>query len=756
MGIPDWLINDPRVRHVHHRDPSSGSPADFPDWVAPAVIDAVGRLGVTRPWLHQVRAAEAAYAGRHVALGTGTASGKTLAYLLPILAATADPLAKGDRPGSSHVSLQRGGTALYVSPTKALAHDQWRVCRALELPTWRIGVLDGDSDPVERRFARDFASFVLTNPDMLHKSVLPHHVRWSRLLGSLRYVVLDEAHHYRGVFGSHVAAVLRRLRRLAAHYGADPVVVAASATVGEPGGLLARLAGVKEVVEFTQSDAARPALDYVVWQPTDCADREAAHLMARFVADGRQTLTFTSSRAQAELVARRAQELTGTGADSRIAAYRAGYLAEDRRTLEAGLRDGSLRGVACTTALELGVDVAGLDAVITCGFPGTMSALWQQAGRAGRRGRDAVAVLIAREDPLDAYWCSHPNVLFDRPVEKVVVSLDNPYVVGRHLAAAAQELPATTADERYFGQATIPTLGRLETQGALRRRHTGWYWTHPERAVDAIDLRSSSGRSVDIIEADTGKVVGHVDPGSADRAVHQGAVHLHQGQQWLVLAYDPESAEALVRRCHLGYLTQALTETEIRILASETRTSAGAAAVSLGWVELTTQVTGFLRIDEPTGSVWDRTPLDLPRRSARTRAVWWTLDADRLEAAGMAVDQWSAGAHALEHACLALLPVFAPSHRWDVGGFSAAHHPDTGAVTVIVHDGAPGGSGFADQAFADFDDWMAATAEVLQTCACTRGCPRCVISAACERGNQRLDRAAAARLAALIVPPLHR
>lgn len=748
VGVPDWLITDPRVRHVHHRDASDGTAADFPDWVPSAVIAALGRVGVARPWGHQVTAAEAAFAGHHVALGTGTASGKSLAYLLPILAATAAPVDRRDLPVSDWART-RGATALYLSPTKALAHDQSRMWRALGLPDWRTGVLDGDSDPADRRFARDFARVVLTNPDMLHKSVLPNHPRWSRLLGSLRFVVVDEAHHYRGVFGSHVAAVLRRLRRVAAHYGADPVFVAASATVAEPGALLGRLAGVAGVVEVLDNDAPRPALDYLLWQPTDDPHVEAAALMARLVAEGRQTLAFTSSRVQAELVARRAQDLVGDRA--RIGAYRSGYLAEDRRELEAHLRDGSLRGVASTNALELGVDVAGLDAVLTCGFPGTVSAMWQQAGRAGRRGRDALAVLIAREDPLDAYWCQHPALLFDRPVERVIVSLDNPYVVARHLAAAAQELPATTADENYFGPATIPVLDRLAAQGTLRRRAAGWFWTSPERAVDAIDLRTSAGRSVEIIESATGRLVGQVDPASADRAVHEGAVYLHQGQQWLVETYDPPAGTALVRRCRAGYLTQPLTDTEIRILAGDRNRDAGAAVVTVGWVELSSQVTGYLRRDEQSGTVWDRTPLALPRRTARTRAVWWTIDHARLDAGGLAPGSRAAAAHALEHACLALLPAFAPSHRWDTGGFSTAQHPDTGALTVIVHDGHPGGSGFADQAFADFSGWLAATDEVLRTCSCTLGCPRCTIATTCERGNQEVEKAGAALLAELIV-----
>lgn len=740
-------MRDERVRHRHHRPARPGLTADFPDWVSEPVRTAVAGVGVTRLWQHQVRAAEAAFCGSHVALATGTASGKTLGYLLPVLAATADSRLGFDVVERGPLELDRGHSALYLAPTKALAHDQLRLCCELGLSGWRVSALDGDSDTVERRFARDFARFVLTNPDMLHRSVLPRHQQWSRLLSTLRYVVVDEAHRYRGVFGAHVSAVLRRLRRLANHYGADPVFISASATVSDAGPLLGRLAGVESVLEVGEDTSARPALDYLLWEPESDPHHEAAELMARLVGEGRQTLTFTTSRVQAELVALRAQRRLGEAGV--VEAYRGGYLAEDRRELEAGLQTGRLRGVACTNALELGVDITGVDAVISCGFPGTLAALWQQAGRAGRAGRDALAVLIARPDPLDAYLAEHPQLIFDRPVERTVLHPDNPHVLAPHVAAAAQERPVTLADSRYFGDTLPGLLDGLTAAGHLRRRTSGWYWTRPDRAADSIDLRSAGGHSVEVVEAATGRVIGQVDLAAADRTVHEGAVYLHQGEQWLVTHYDRESHAALARRGREGYFTQPLGSSDLRILTELRTRSLGAAKVSFGAVELSSQVTGFLRRDEVSGKVWDSHPLDLPRQVLRTQAVWYSVPTPALD--GIAPKELAGAAHAAEHCAIGLLPAFAPCDRWDIGGLSTTLHADTGQLTVFVHDGQAGGAGFAERGFAVAEDWLAATLNRLRSCPCVAGCPACVVSPKCGNGNQPLAKAAAVVLLDLIV-----
>ncbi|MFZ2259235.1 MAG: DEAD/DEAH box helicase, partial [Luteococcus japonicus] len=444
MAVPDWLMGD-EVVHVHHREASAGRTADFPDWLPTAVLDSVQAQGIQRPWAHQRELAEHAFAGRHAAICTSTASGKTLAYLLPVMAATAVADGVLGIPVESVRArlVTRKHTALYLAPTKALAHDQLRSATELGPDGWKVTCLDGDSDQQERRFAREFASYVLTNPDMLHRSVLPNHSRWAGFLGSLRYVVIDEAHRYRGVFGAHVAAVIRRLRRLCAMYGAHPVFILASATASNAGEAGGRLIG-EQSIEVVDDDASpHAARDVVLWQPSDSPHGDAARVMANLVDEGKQVITFVASRTLAELIAVRAQDqVTGGG---QIASYRSGYLAQDRRGIERALSGGRLRGVAATNALELGIDVAGMDAVVICGFPGTLAALWQQAGRAGRGVRDALVVLMAREDPLDVYLFSHPELLFDAPVEGTVLHPENPWILGPHLAAAAQEAALTSA-----------------------------------------------------------------------------------------------------------------------------------------------------------------------------------------------------------------------------------------------------------------------------------------------------------------------
>jgi DEAD/DEAH box helicase domain-containing protein len=746
MAVPDWLGGDERIRHHFHRPAHVGVTADFPEWVDLPVRAAFARTGIEQLWQHQVSAAESAFHGQHVAIATPTASGKSAAYLLPVLAATACGRV-GFTVDTGPLELDRGHSALYLAPTKALAHDQLRACRELALNGWRPVALDGDSTAAERQFVKDFGQFVLTNPDMLHYSVLPAHQRWSRLLSTLRYVVIDEAHRYRGVFGAHTAQVLRRLRRIARHYGSDPVFISASATVAHAGELLSTLAGVEDVQEVTADTSARPALDFLLWQSESDPHHDAADLMARLVAEGRQTLTFTTSRVQSELVAMRAQEKLGP--TPAIRSYRGGYLAQDRRELEAALQSGELRAVACTNALELGVDIAGVGAVISCGFPGTLAALWQQAGRAGRGTADALAVLIARPDPLDAFLCSHPELVFETPAERTVLHPENPQVLAVHVAAAAQELPITSDDTAFFGPMLPAILAQLTKSGYLRRRANGWYWTRPDRAVDSIDLRSAGGRSVEVIESTTGRVIGQVDPGAADRSVHGGAVYLHQGDEWLVTDYQPEAHTAVVQGGRAGYFTQALTDNQVRVLEQTASHKLGLGEVSFGAVELSSQVIGYLRRDEITGKVWDTTPLELPRRMLRTQAVWYTLDAAALT--GFAAKDLPGAAHGAEHTAIGLLPAFAPCDRWDIGGLSTAMHPDTGQLTVFVHDGAPGGAGFAAQGYAQIDPWLRATLDRLRSCPCTDGCPACVISPKCGNGNQPLDKAGAARLLALLV-----
>lgn len=734
------------VVHVHHRDASDGQTTDWPAWLPDRVRESVQAHGIQRLWRHQVELAEHAFAGRHAAICTSTASGKTLAYLLPVMAATAVDDGVLGVPVESVRSrlVTRKHTALYLAPTKALAHDQLRSARELGPEGWKVTCLDGDSDVQERRFAREFASLVLTNPDMLHHAVLPNHARWAGFLGSLRYIVIDESHRYRGVFGAHVASVIRRLRRLCAAYGAQPTVILASATATNAGEAGGRLIGEERVEVVDEDCSPHAARDVLLWKPSDTAPHDAARVMSGLVDEGKQVITFVASRTMAELIAVRAQDqVTGGG---EIASYRSGYLASDRRGIERALSSGQVRGVAATNALELGIDVAGMDAVVICGFPGTLAALWQQAGRAGRGSRDALVVLMAREDPLDVYLFDHPELIFDAPVESTVLHPDNPYVLGPHLCAAAQESALVPGDVRWFGEQMVPVADQLAAQQLLRRRPTGWYWTRPERAVDSIDLRSLGGRPLDIVDVTTGRVVGQVDRGAADRTVHAGAVYLHLGEQWLVDDYLPDEQQALVHAERPGYYTQPQGLSEVRIIAETAKRGFGRGWLSNGDVELSEQVVGYLRRDEVTGDVWDSTPLDLPQHRLRTRAMWWTVPDELVAELGFDAVRLAGAAHAMEHCAIGLLPMFAPCDRWDIGGVSTILHPDTNACTIFVHDGHPGGAGFADRGYARAEEWALATLERLEQCGCDAGCPSCVVSPKCGNANQSLDRDAARRL----------
>ncbi|RLP09785.1 DEAD/DEAH box helicase [Propionibacterium australiense] len=777
MAVPEWLSADPSAILVDHRDAVPGRRGRWPSWFGDEHRRRLAEHGIESPWEHQALVAEHMHAGRHVAVSTPTASGKTLAYLTAIIADTASSESAAGRvarpggapPGGrgavraghaattsaarSLLGIGREPTALYLAPTKALAHDQRRAARELGPAHWRIAVVDGDSDAAARRFAREHAGYVLTNPDMLHHAILPRHGRWARLLGGLRYVVVDEGHRYRGVFGAQVAGVLRRLRRLCRAYGSDPVFVVTSAGSAAAGESAARLIGESEAIaEVTLDGAPHPARDVVLWRPEGDVYADTAMLLARLVDSGRQTIAFVPSRAQSELVAERAAGQLHTR--RRVLAYRAGYLARDRREIERGLTSGELAGVAATNALELGVDIAGMDAVLVCGFPGTMASLWQQAGRAGRADRDALVVLLASQNPLDAYLFAHPELIFDAPVERTVLNPENPHVLGPQLAAAAQEMPLQQADERWFGTAMSALADQLTAAGLLRHRPNGWFWPRPERAVDAIDLRGLGGRPMDIVESDSGRVLGQVDVEAADRSVFPGAVYLHQGEQYVVDEYAPERREALVHRQRPGYHTQPLSTTQARILREDDHKRFGVTQVSTGDIELVTQVIGYLRRDELTGQVWDETPLDLEEHRMVTRATWWTVPPAVAEELGFSAVRLGNAAHAVEHTAIGLLPAFAPCDRWDIGGVSMVVHPDTELCTIIVHDGVAGGAGFAARGYAAADEWGRATLERLLGCTCLDGCPACIVSPKCGNANQHLDKQAAGRLlAALMVRP---
>ncbi|RZD64591.1 DEAD/DEAH box helicase [Streptomyces albidoflavus] len=754
------------MTHTEHLPPRAARHAVWPDRIRPEVIAAVQKAGIPDPWAHQAAVAEHALDGQSVIVATGTASGKSLAYLVPVLSSLLDG---AEAPNG------RGATALYLSPTKALAADQLRAVKELSAPLGnavRPAVYDGDTPVEEREWIRQYANLVLTNPDMLHRGILPSHPRWSSFLRALRYVVIDESHTYRGVFGSHVAQVIRRLRRLCARYGADPVFLLASATAAEPAVAAGRLTGLP--VSAVDDDASpRGELVFALWEPPltehhgengapvrRTATAETAGLLTDLAVQSVRTVAFVGSRRGAELISVITQERLAEVDRSlarRVAAYRGGYLPEERRALERALHSGDLLGLAATTALELGVDVSGLDAVLICGYPGTRASLWQQAGRAGRSGQGALAVMVARDDPLDTYLVHHPEAIFDQPVESTVLDPDNPYVLAPHLCAAAAELPLTEEDLALFGPATRELLPQLEAAKLLRRRAHGWHWTRRESAADLADIRGGGGRPVQIVEVGTGRLLGTVDANAAHGSVHTGAVHLHQGRTYLVRDLDLEDSVALVEQATPTYSTTARDTTAISVLETDAEIPWGDGRLCYGSVEVTNQVVSFLRRRLITGEVLGETKLDLPPRTLRTRAVWWTVTEDQLDAARINPEQLGGALHAAEHASIGMLPLFATCDRRDIGGVSIPLHPDTLLPTVFVYDGHPGGAGFAERGFHTARQWLAATREAIDACECEAGCPSCIQSPKCGNGNEPLHKRAALRLLTVLLqgaPPV--
>ncbi len=740
-----------RLTHLEVLPARAAVEAEWPGWVPGDVRSAFEARGVRALWRHQVDAADAAHGGRHVVMATGTASGKSLAYQLPTLAAIRST--RGPRQ-------QRGAATLYLSPTKALAQDQLAGLESLGLDV-RFSTHDGDSPREQREWTRDHAEYVLTNPDMLHRSLLPAHHRWGQFLGSLRYVVVDECHHYRGVFGAHVAQVLRRLRRVCTAYGAHPTFVLASATVAEPEVHAHRLTGL-DVLPVVDDASPRGQVAIALWEPPftgysgehgapvrRAASSEAADLLADLVLEGVRTLAFIRSRRGAEQVALTAADLLADvdpELAGQVAAYRGGYLPEERRAIERALRTGELTGLAATNALELGIDISGLDAVVMAGFPGTRAAMWQQVGRAGRGHGDALGVLVARDDPLDTYLVTHPESLFGKPVEATVVDPANEHVLAPHLCAAAQELPLTETDIPLFGAPTRDLLDRLVAEGRLRRRPRGWFWTDRHRAADLTDIRSAGGSPVALVETETGRVVGHVDWASAHATAHPGAVYVHRGDTWLVESLDLDDHVAVIARADPDFSTTAREVTDIRVVAEREGRDWGGCRLSLGTVEVSHQVVSYLKRRQPSGEVIGEEPLDLPVRTLTTTAVWWTVPDHVLLENGLPEVDLAGAAHAAEHCSIGLLPLFATCDRWDIGGVSTIMHADTGRLTVFVYDGHPGGAGFAERGYHAARPWLTATREGIASCACDNGCPSCIQSPKCGNQNHPLDKAGAVGL----------
>ena len=837
-----------QVTHIHTVAAREASYAPWPQWLHPRVVEAFESLGIAEPYAHQVQAAEAAHAGLdaalaasaarygwqagrveaerveaptpahtedaksaggHVIVATSTASGKTLSYLMPTLdaiyrASCGEPV-RSTSAYSGAENLNNRANVLYISPAKALSADQLTALTSYNLPGLHAASYDGDTPTGERRWIREHANFILTTPDMLNYSILSNHRQWASFLRGLRYVVLDEAHSYRGVFGAHIANLLRRLRRVCALYRTVPVFYGASATSSNPVESFSKLIGVPQqaITAITESTSARGETTVVLWEPEfmppkaqdqlakgarstqqqavqSKAEQEAprrvspveqgAQMLTDLVLSRTRSLVFAGSRRSVEILSQKTQRYLDeveAGLAHRVAAYRAGYTPEERRELERKLRNGELLGLASTSALELGIDISGLDAVLVAGWPGTRASFMQRVGRAGRSGQDALAVLIADDNPLDTYLVHHPEAIFGREVEATVFDPTNPYVLSPQLCAAAQEAPIRAEELSLFGPHTAALLDRLVQQGYLRRRPDGWYWTHAESAADLVDIRGTGGGPYQLIDAEDGTLVGTMDAAHAMSQGHPGAIYIHQSAQYVVESLSEGERVILLSRVYPDYYTRAIESTEVRILAERARVSYGTQpgfggqdvantvpepapetdtqqlaplTMHRGQVQVTDQVTGYRRFSVYGGEYLGEEAQPMPPEVLMTEAVWFTFEPSYLFGAGVTEEDGPGTLHAAEHAAIGLLPLIATSDRWDLGGLSTLLHVDTGRPTIFVYDAAPGGAGISERGFNAVQQWLSATLEAIESCECDNGCPSCVHSPKCGNRNEPLSK----------------
>ncbi len=730
----DWGNRIVSVRHAPRRPPRHADPQPA---LPPGLAARLEALGIGRLYTHQAEAVEKITTGTHTVIATGTASGKSLAYQVPIAAL-------GEAGAAA--------TALALYPTKALARDQLGAFHRIGGDRLTAAVYDGDTPRDERAGIRRHADVVLTNPDMLHIGILPNHERWRHFLGRLRIVVVDEIHSFKGIFGSHVGLVLRRLRRLASHHGAEPTFVFTSATIGNPTELASALSGLP-VVAVDGDGAPEGDKYFVLWNPElEDAERgtraspltDATRIFADLVERDLHTIVFARSRKASELVYRWTRDRLDADHAAAIAPYRAGYLPAERRRIEADLFAGRLLGVAATNALELGIDVGGLDAAVITTFPGTIASFRQQAGRSGRRNRASVAVLVAGQDALDQYYMHHPEDLFARTAEAAVVNPANPAILESHVACAAHELPLVPEDAAILGDDFEALLPDMVGDGRLGVREGRLYWAEGRTPAPGVSIRTAGGSPYRIIAG--GELLGTVDEGRAFTQCHPGAVYLHQGDGFVVDDLDLETREVRVHPAETGYYTQPKVDKDLTVEATAASRKIGDAAVTHGTVEVVTDVIAYQRRSITTGEVLETRPLDLPTRRFTTQAVWYEIPDAVVTAAGVTPAALAGTLHAAEHTAIAMLPLFAICDRWDVGGLSITRHPQLGLPTWFVYDGYPGGAGIAPIAYERAERHLQATLAALEECPCAAGCPSCVQSPKCGNFNEPLDKDGAVAL----------
>jgi len=733
-----------QISHIEHIPPRNARYGELEKPLDGRLQDCLREHGLSPLYTHQAEAVNLARQGKNVMVATPSASGKTLCYNISVMEA---------------ILAERYSRALYLFPTKALAQDQLRNLRELFCPgllaVGECAPFDGDTPQAERVEIKKRARIILSNPDMLHLGILPNHQSWAKLFRRLRYVVVDEAHTYRGVFGSHVACVLRRLHRLCQLYGSNPQFICCSATIANPGEHAEKLVGLPFTV-VDNDGSPHGGKDFVFWNPPiidqvkstrRSANSEATNLFTELVSGDIRTLTFARTRRLTELIynysRQKLAEVMPRLAEL-IKPYRAGYLPQDRRQIEQELFTGKLLGVVATNALEVGIDIGDLDATVLTGYPGSIASTWQQAGRSGRRRERSLSFLIGLDNPLDQYFMRHPDAFFQKSFENALINPDNHYILKAHLACAAWEMPLDSRDEKYFGATMSQEVAEMEKEGLLRQRGGKWY-PPPTTAYPAqgINIRSASANNFAIVDTSTDSLLETIEANKAFFQVHPGAVYLHQGDAYLVSKLDLMGHTAFVEPTKVPYYTQARELTDLRIIKESLNKAFGQTKVYLGEVEVTTTVIGFKKKVQLTEEVIGEEPLDLPPQVFPTVALWFDLPARAVAKVTSLQLDFGGGLHALEHAAISILPLFALCDRNDIGGVSTPFHADTGKAQIFIYDGYPGGIGIAEKGFELIGELWQATLKAIAECPCQDGCPSCVQSPKCGNNNKPLDKRAA-------------
>lgn len=737
ISSPDYQRQVVYIQHILSQDATFG---ELNKLLKPALQECLESLGISTLYSHQAQALDAIFTGKNVIIATPSASGKTLCYHLATLETILD---------------EKDSRALYIFPTKALAQDQLRSLKEIACPKLlsqeTIAAFDGDTPQAERANIRKQARVVLTNPDMLHFGILPNHQSWSKLLRKLRYIVLDEAHIYRGIFGSHVANVLRRLRRLCAFYGCTPQFICCSATIANPKEHAQNLTGLP-FDEIVEDGSSRGEKYFAFWNPPvvdeakssrRSSNSEAAFLLSQLIQNDIRTLAFARTRKLTELIHIYAQQQLPPSLAHLISPYRAGYLPEDRRRIEHQFFDGHLLGLVATTALELGIDIGDLEATVLTGYPGSIASTWQQAGRSGRSEGSSLSFLIARDNPLDQYFMRHPEYFFGQNFDNALINPANPYILKPHLLCAAWEKPLDDSDKEFFSGDINAALAELEHEGRLRRHRVKSYLS-PLLAYPAqnVNIRTTSRENYVVVDASQGCLLETVEASVAFFQIYPGAIYLHQGESYIITDLDLVRHVALAEPTSVGYYTQAKDITDIRVIELAKEKNHGV-KIYFGDVDVTTTVVSFRKKRQFTEEVIGEEPLDLPSQSFPTKALWFDLPQraiDRIVHAGL---DFHGGLHACEHAAIGILPLFALCDRNDIGGVSTPFHPDTGKAQIFIYDAYPGGIGIAEKGFEIISELWQATLKVVEECPCQDGCPSCVQSPKCGNNNQPLDKKAA-------------